>query len=146
MLGVGGVLGYLIYVSGKVKPTSIVGQSGPARVLYNFLWNRWYINPAYYRVFVYGTISTAAALWSTLEIGFFDKISGAVALFSVGLSRGGQGVDVNVVDGAINGIAVTGRRVSSTLRKLQTGIPQDYVTVFALGLLALIIAVLFFFT
>ena len=77
-------------------------------------------------------------------MGFFDKISGAVALFSVDLSRGGQGVDLNVVDGAINGIASTGRRVSLTLKRLQTGIPQDYVTVFALGLLALVVAVLFF--
>jgi NADH-quinone oxidoreductase subunit L len=145
MLGVGGVLGYLIYVSGRVRPTSIVGQSGPVRILYEFLWNRWYINPLYYRVFVYGAISTAAALWSTIEIGFFDKISGAVALFTVGLSRGGQSVDLNLVDGAINGIGATGRRFSSTLRRLQTGIPQDYVTVFALGLLALIVAVLFHF-
>ena len=145
MLALGGGLGYLIYISRRLNPASIVGQSGPARSLYNFLWNRWYINPIYYRVFVYGTLSAAAGLWGTVELGFFDKISGAVATFSVDLSRGGQRVDLSVVDGAINGIAATGRRVSSTLKRIQTGVPQDYVTVFALGLFVLVVAVLFFF-
>jgi NADH-quinone oxidoreductase subunit L len=144
MLVVGGTLGYFVYISGKVKPTSIVGQSGPARAVYNFLWNRWYINPVYYRVFVYDTISAAGALWKTVEIGFFDKISGVVALFSLGISRGGQGVDLNVVDGTINRIAATGRKVSSTIKRIQTGVPQDYVTVFVVGLWVLIIIVLFF--
>jgi NADH-quinone oxidoreductase subunit L len=145
MLALGGGLGYLIYISKWLNPASIVGKSGPARSLYNFLWNRWYINPIYYRVFVYGTLSAAAGLWGTVELGFFDKISGAVATFSVDLSRGGQRVDLGVVDGAINGIAATGRRVSSTLKRIQTGVPQDYVTVFALGLFVLVVAVLFFF-
>jgi NADH-quinone oxidoreductase subunit L len=144
MLVVGGILGYLVYISGKVEPTSIVGQSGPARVVYNFLWHRWYINPVYYRVFVYDTISAAGALWKTVEIGFFDKISGAIALFSLGISRGGQGVDLNIVDGTVNEIAATGRKVSSTVKRIQTGVPQDYVTVFVVGLWVLIIIVLFF--
>jgi NADH-quinone oxidoreductase subunit L len=144
MLAVGGIFGYLLYISGRLKPTSIVSETGIGRAVYNFLWNRWYINPAYYRAFVYGTISTAGVVKNTIETGFFDKISGAVATFSVDLSRGGQGVDFGIIDGAINGIASVGRRCSSTLRQLQSGVPQEYVTVFALGLFALIVAVLFF--
>ena len=143
MLAVGGVFGYLVYITGKLRPTSIVGERGFSRSLYNFLWNRWYLNPAYYRVFVGGTISAAGAMRRGIETGFFDKISGAVAQFSVNLSRGGQGVDLGVIDSAINGIASEGRRFSSAVRRLQTGIPQEYVTVFALGLFALIVAVLF---
>jgi NADH-quinone oxidoreductase subunit L len=146
MLAVGGTLGYLLYISGRLKPTSIVGERGFARALYNFLWNRWYINPAYYRAFVYGTVSTATALKNTLETGFFDKISGAVAQFSVDISKGGQGVDLGVIDGWINGIAATGRKFSSAVRRIQTGIPQEYVTVFALGVFALIVAILFLLT
>ena len=143
MLTVGGIFGYLIYISGRLKPTAIVGETGFGRAVYNFLWNRWYINPVYYRAFVNGTLSTAGALKNTIETGFFDKISGAVAAFSVDLSTGGQRVDFGAIDGAINGIASAGRRYSSALRKLQTGVPQEYVTVFALGLFALIVAVLF---
>lgn len=128
------------------KPSLIVGPSGPARAVYNFLWNRWYINPVYYRVFVYGAISAAGALWRTVELGFFDRISGAVALFSVDLSSGGQMVDVWVIDGAINWITSVGRKTSMTLRKIQTGITQDYVTIFAVGLIVLFVTILFFLT
>ncbi len=146
MLAVGGTFGYLLYISGKLKPSSIVGQTGFARGAYNFLWNRWYINPAYYRAFVYGTISGATALKNTIETGFFDKISGAVAQLSIGISRGGEGVDLGVIDGWINGMASSGRKFSSTLRRIQTGVPQEYVTVFALGVFALVVAILFFLT
>lgn len=146
MLAVGGILGYSIYISGRLKPASIVGERGFARSLYNFLWNRWYLNPLYYRAFVYGTLSIAMSLWNSLEIGFFDKISGTVAQLSLGLSRGGQGVDMGVIDRWINGIAAVGRKFSSAVRRIQTGIPQEYVMVFALGLFALVVAILFFLT
>jgi NADH:ubiquinone oxidoreductase subunit 5 (subunit L)/multisubunit Na+/H+ antiporter MnhA subunit len=144
MLLVGGFLGYMMYISRRLNPTSLVGEKGFARSIYNFLWNRWYINPMYYRIFAYGTISAAGSIKRWIELGFFDKISGAVAQLSIGISNRGQRLDLGIVDGAINGIALEGRRFSSALRRIQTGIPQEYVTVFALGLFALIVVVLFF--
>jgi len=147
MLAIGGTFGYLIYFSGRLKRTAmIVGETSFGRTVYNFLWNRWYINPVYYRIFVYGTISVATAVKNTIETGFFDKISGAVALASIDVSIGGQGIDLGFIDGYINGIALTGRKFSSALRRLETGIPQEYVAVFALGLFALVVAILFFLT
>ena len=146
MLAVGGTFGYLIYISRKLNSSSIVGEHGFGRTLYNFLWNRWYINPVYYRVFVNGTISTAGAIKNTIETGFFDRISGAVALASVGLSKQGERVDLGVVDGWINDTASTGRKFSAALKRIQTGIPQEYVLIFALGLFALTVLVLFFLT
>ena len=143
MLLVGGFFGYMIYISRRWSPTSLVGEQGFARSIYNFLWNRWYINPAYYRIFAYGTISAATAIGRWVEAGFFDKISGAVAQLSVSVSAGGQGVDVGLIDATVNGIALDGRRFSSALKRLQTGVPQEYVMVFALGLFALVVAVLF---
>ncbi len=144
MLALGGGLGYSIYISRRLDPNLIVKQTGVTRAIYNFLWNRWYMNPTYYRIFVYGSISFATNLWKTIELGFFDRISGAVATFSLDISRSGQSVDTGIVDGAINGIGLAGRRFSYTLKRIQTGIPQDYVTIFALGLFTLIVAVLFF--
>ena len=144
MLAVGGTIGYLVYISGRIKPSSIVGETGAARSVYNFLWNRWYINPVYYRIFVNGTIAAATDLWRSVELSFFDRISGAVASASIGISRDGQGVDLNAIDAMINWIGSFGRRSSSALKKIQTGVAQDYVTVFAIGLFALIVAILFF--
>jgi NADH-quinone oxidoreductase subunit L len=146
MLAVGGLFGYLIYISRKLKSTSIVGEGGFRRTIYNFLWNRWYINPVYYRVFVYGTLSLAGIVKNTIETGFFDRISGAIALFSVDLSKEGEKIDLGVVDGWINDTASTGRKFSSAIKRLQTGVPQEYVLVFALGLFALAVVVLFFLT
>ena len=144
MLAVGGTIGYLVYISGRIKPSSIVGETGAARSVYNFLWNRWYINPVYYRIFVNGTIAAATDLWRSVELSFFDRISGAVASASIGISRDGQGVDLNAIDAMINWIGSFGRRSSSALKKIQTGVAQDYVTVFVIGLFALIVAILFF--
>jgi NADH-quinone oxidoreductase subunit L len=146
MLVVGGFFGYMLYISGKLKTTSIVGNQGLARTVYNFLWHRWYINPVYYRTFVYGTVSVAGALKNTVETGFFDRISGAVSQASIRLSKGGESVDLGIVDGWINGTANLGRKFSSTVKRFETGVPQEYVTVFALGLFALIVLVLFFLT
>jgi len=146
MLVVGGFFGYMLYISGKWKTTSIVGNQGLGRTVYNFLWHRWYINPVYYRTFVYGTVSVAGALKNTVETGFFDRISGAVSQASIRLSKGGESVDLGIVDGWINGTANLGRKFSSTVKRFETGVPQEYVTVFALGLFALIVLVLFFLT
>jgi NADH-quinone oxidoreductase subunit L len=146
MLVLGGILGYLVYISGKLKPAAIVGERGFGRTIYNFLWNRWYINPVYYRVFVYGTLSVAASIKATIETGFFDRISGAVAQFSVGISQEGEKIDVGVVDGLVNQTAGIGRKLSSLFRRIETGIPEEYVIVFALGLFALVVVVLFFLT
>ncbi len=146
MLVVGGFFGYMLYISGKLKTTSIVGNQGLGRTVYNFLWHRWYINPVYYRTFVYGTVSVAGALKNTVETGFFDRISGAVSQASIRLSKGGESVDLGIVDGWINGTANLGRKFSSTVKRFETGVPQEYVTVFALGLFALIVLVLFFLT
>ena len=146
MLLVGGSLGYLMYVSRRMDPRRIVRETGFARSIYNFLWNRWYLNPVYYKIFAYGTISAAGAIKQWIEIGFFDKISGAVAQLSVDISIGSQGLDMGIIDGAINGVASVGRKFSSAVRRLQTGVPQEYVTVFALGLFALVVAVLFLLT
>lgn len=146
MLVVGGFFGYMLYISGKLKTTSIMGNQGLGKTVYDFLWHRWYINPVYYRTFVYGTVSVAGALKNTVETGFFDRISGAVSQASIRLSKGGESVDLGIVDGWINGTANLGRKFSSTVKRFETGVPQEYVTVFALGLFALIVLVLFFLT
>jgi len=143
MLAIGGAIGYLVYISRKIDPSSIIGPTGRARAIYNFLWNRWYLNPLYYRAFVYGTLSAANSVKTAIETRFFDRISGAVANASIRLSEKGQQVDLGVIDAAIDGVASQGRKYSSVLKRIQTGVAQEYVMVFALGLFALIVAVLF---
>ena len=75
--------------------------------------------------------------------GFFDRINGAVSQLSVGLSKRGDRFDLGVVDGAVNGVATTGKRFSSVVAKLQTGVAQQYLLVFAFGVFLIVLALTF---
>jgi NADH-quinone oxidoreductase subunit L len=142
MLLIGGALGYMIYISGRWKPASIVPEKGLTRSIYNFCWNRWYINPIYYRIFCDGFLVTAGKVRRWAEVGFFDKMSGEIAWRYFSFCTRGMNFDMSVVDGAINGISAVGRRVSIVLHRIQSGSIEDYVLVFTAGLLALIFAIL----
>ncbi len=142
MLGVGVVPGYMLYVKKAVNIDALLSKYSFLRAGYDFLWNRWYLNPAYYRIFAEGTLQAAKVLWNILELGFFDKISGAFAALGVGVSVIGDTVDVKAIDGIINGVARAGRRISTGLKRVQTGIPQQYLLVFVGGLFLLVLYVL----
>jgi NADH-quinone oxidoreductase subunit L len=47
--------------------------------IHTFLWNRWYMNPAYYAVFVDGTLKLKQALFEGFELGVMDKINDGVS-------------------------------------------------------------------
>jgi NADH-quinone oxidoreductase subunit L len=51
----GALPSYLIYLSGRFDSRSILAKHTPLKLVHNFLWNRWYIDSSYYRVFVDGT-------------------------------------------------------------------------------------------
>lgn len=135
---VGGAIGYKLYISRKLDTEKLL-QNPLLRSTHEFLWNRLYINSAYYWIFVRGTVSLSGGLYRWIEHGFFDRISNAVSLLSVGLSKTGDRFDLQIVDGAVNGVASTGRRFSRAISKLQTGVAQQYLMVFAFGVFLLVV-------
>jgi len=138
----GGAIGYVLYISRGIDVSK--GLQNPLlRSLYEFLWNRLYVNPAYYIGFVQGTLALSGSLSHWVEIGFFDRINGAVSQLSVGLSKTGDRFDFGIVDGAVNGVAATGKRFSGIVAKLQTGIAQQYLLVFAFGVFLIVLALTF---
>ncbi len=52
MVIIGAVPAYRYYISSKAQPENILPKTGALRAIYNFLWNRWYINAFYMKVFV----------------------------------------------------------------------------------------------
>ena len=138
----GGAIGYGLYISRKLDASSML-ENPLLRSGYNFLWNRLYVNPAYYLGFVNGALALSSSLAKWVESGFFDRISGAVSQLSVGLSKGGDRFDLRVVDGAVNGVATTGKRFSSAVARLQTGVAQQYLLVFAFGVFLVVLAMVF---
>jgi NADH-quinone oxidoreductase subunit L len=138
----GGAIGYVLYISRRIDPSKLL-QNPLLRSTYEFLWNRLYVNSAYYLIFVRGMLSFDAVLFRYVESGFFDRIGGAVSSVALGLSRISDWFDIEIVDDAIDDVAKTGKRSSRTISKLQGGVAQQYLFVFAFGVFLLVVAMVF---
>ncbi len=137
------VLGLLVstalYILRRVPPSRFVGQTGFMHGVYTFLYNRWYINAVYYKVFV--DVPIVASRWLSDKfdaLGLF-RVNAAGSVLGVYLSSAGNWVDVNIVDGTANGFSSVGQALSRAFRRIQTGIVEQYALVFALGIIVIII-------
>jgi NADH-quinone oxidoreductase subunit L len=63
MVILGAIPAYRLYISHKSQPENIVDKSSGLRGIYKFLWNRWYIDAFYNKVFV----NTALAIREPLK-------------------------------------------------------------------------------
>ncbi|MDV3293961.1 MAG: NADH-quinone oxidoreductase subunit L [Nitrososphaerales archaeon] len=138
----GFALAAVVYIMRKFPPAKFAGSTGVAHSIYIFLENRWYINAIYYKVFVNAPIAVANSTWVHFELNFLDRSSDAVAQVGIYLSEGGNWLDANVIDGIANGVSTVGQAISRTLRRLQSGVTQQYIFVFAVGVAVLMILLL----
>lgn len=67
MILVGALPAYRLYISHKSNPESIISKSKPLQKLYSFLWNRWYIDAFYNKVFVDTALAIRAPLKKYIE-------------------------------------------------------------------------------
>ena len=140
LLGLG--VSVLIYVLRKVPPTRFVGQTGPMHGVYTFLYNRWYINAIYYKVFVDAPLAASRWLSGTFDYRGLFRVNDAGSVLGVYLSSAGNWVDVNIVDGVANGFSSVGQAMSRAFRRIQTGIVEEYALVFAVGVVLLVVLLL----
>ena len=134
---VGAALGYLRYFNKEHH--EIVKRGG----LQGFLWNRWDLNAIYYKVFVNGAMRVANGLYRYVEKGLWDPLSYVVARDVVEYSKASRQLDERVVDGAINDVSTESSRLSNILRRFQSGVTQQYVISFAIGILLLLAYMIF---
>jgi NADH-quinone oxidoreductase subunit L len=114
-MGLLGIAGaYYVYVLNPAFPDRFVRRWQP---LYRASLNKWYVDEAYDRMIVRPTFSAATELWKR--------------------------VDVNVVDGAVNGVARAIAWGGWLLRLLQSGQAQHYALGMALGVVVLVTMFLF---
>jgi NADH-quinone oxidoreductase subunit L len=142
-VGIGGFIAYYYYIAKKDNPWKIVEKNSLIKGIYRFFDNRWYINALYYWVFVKSTDAFSRVSFKIFELGVIDKISMGVATGSIAFSRLGRIVDVYVIDFIANGIAGTGKILSDVSRKIQTGITEEYVFAYVVGVILL--ALTFFY-
>jgi len=81
---------------------------------YRFLFNKYYIDEVYDTVIVTPMVQVSE--------GFLWK-----------------GIDVKVIDGMVNGSAKLIAMIADVIRRVQTGIAQQYATIFVGGILLLLI-------
>jgi len=85
---------------------------------YKLLWNKYFVDEAYDKGVVAPTVKLSESLlW--------------------------KGVDVNVIDGAVNGTAKLVNFLAGYVRRIQTGVAQMYAVVFVGGILVVIAWIVF---
>ncbi len=95
MILLGAIPAYKYYISSRAQPENILPKTGPLRSIYNFMWNRWYINEFYIKVIVEPSVRLAPLVQKYIE---------------------------NPLNQAVNGGIPDGfKSLSDILRKLQTG-------------------------
>jgi NADH-quinone oxidoreductase subunit L len=67
MIIVGALPAYRLYISHKSDPEAIIGKNRGLKAVYKFLWNRWYIDAFYNKVFVNATLAIRAPLKKYIE-------------------------------------------------------------------------------
>jgi NADH-quinone oxidoreductase subunit L len=140
------VIGFLIaasiYILQRTSASRFVGATGFMHGLYLFLYKRWYINAIYYKVFVDAPIAASRWLSETFDYRGLFRVNQAGSVLGVSLSTAGNWFDVNVVDGVANGFSAVGQALSRYIRRMQTGIVEQYAQVFALGIILLVVLLL----
>jgi NADH-quinone oxidoreductase subunit L len=138
---IGGFLGFNFYIARRGDPSRVVSR-GLGAGLYNFLENRWYLNAFYYRAFVNPVGALSSAVFRHFETGVIDRINGAVAGGSVGVSSVASWFDVHIVEWFANGLAAAGTVFSRFTRRVQTGVTEQYVFAFVVGMIVMILLVI----
>ena len=136
---IGFAIAALIYLLRRTPPTRFVGQTGFMHGLYRFLYNRWYINAIYYKVFVDAPVAASRWLSESFDLNGLFRVNGAGSALGIYFSAAGNWVDVHIVDGAANGFSSAGQALSRGFRRIQTGIVEQYAQVFALGIVLLVV-------
>ena len=118
MLVVGGIPAAVLYVSRKANAKEIVERSPVLKAFHTFLWNRWYINPFYYKVFVDGVLALKDWLFK-----WFETL---------------------IVDGGFNrAVPYVATKIYRGVRRMQTGVLSYNMFYVFLTLLALLLVAVF---
>ena len=134
---IGGAVGYLLYLK---KPYQFKTAMNPIQ---RFLYSRWYLDAIYNRVFVSGLLAASRGLYKYVEQGIWNKLNDAIGRDVMDYSRASDQLDTQIVDRAANEVASYGSRLSNFLRKLQSGVTEQYVIAFAIGIILLLAYMLF---
>ncbi|HVT46012.1 MAG TPA: NADH-quinone oxidoreductase subunit L [Thermoanaerobaculia bacterium] len=112
-------------------------------LLYRLVENKYYVDEIYHHTVVAGTLAFSRAL-AWFDVHVVDGLVNLVRHVTVfPLGHGSNLFDRFVVDGAVNGLAVTARGGSAMIRRVQSGFVQNYVLIMGGGVVLLVVIYLF---
>jgi NADH-quinone oxidoreductase subunit L len=105
------------------------------RGAYSLLYNKYYVDELYDSTVTRGTFAAGRGLLSFDTRVVDGAVNGSAALTRIA-SWFSHMSDKYVVDGAVNFLAWTAGRASFLIRRIQTGLVQNYALLMVLGLFA----------
>ncbi|MCI0370420.1 MAG: NADH-quinone oxidoreductase subunit L, partial [candidate division NC10 bacterium] len=138
--GAGILLAYKLYVVSPELPERLVTRFRP---LHTLLLRKYYVDELYNTFFVSGFLGLSRLAWR----GDDRVVDGAVngtAMATVGASVfSAWRLDLGIVDGLVNWIADALQGGSDRVKRVQTGLVQNYIMAMALGIFAIVSLYLF---
>jgi len=110
--------------------------------VHRVLSNKYYVDEAYDATIIRGTIAGARGLWA-VDRNVVDGVVNGMGKVTVVTSWLSGLTDRSVVDGIVNAIARMIEEASFTVRRLQTGLIQNYALLMLFGVFAFVTAYLF---
>jgi NADH-quinone oxidoreductase subunit L len=107
------------------------------------LENKWYVDELYNKTVIAGTLAFSRILW-WFDTWIVDGLVNGTRHFTVfALGHGSNIFDKYVVDGAVNGVAWSAKSGSMMLRRVQSGLVQNYALIMGGGIVLIAMVYLF---
>ena len=134
--GSGILLSWLFYHRKSLSAEAVATRCRP---IYNLLWNKYYFDELYNGVVVAFTVAGSRVL-GLFDLRIIDGIVNAVGFITRAMFSQFTGwFDNTFVDGLVNGVAQITWSVGGRVRRLQTGMIQNYLLIIVGGVVLLIL-------
>jgi NADH-quinone oxidoreductase subunit L len=97
IIAVAAIPAYRLYISHKVQPEQIISGHTGLRRIYGFLWNRWYIDAFYNKVFANGTLAVREPLMRFIERPLDYALNNGIPRFFATVNRGFRKLQTGVL-------------------------------------------------
>jgi NADH-quinone oxidoreductase subunit L len=128
--GAGFLVAQHLYITRPERPRALAAKWPGVHAL---LVNKYYVDELYDSTIVRGTLASARWLWSADRRIVDGAVNGAAALTQIGAWVSHM-IDKHVVDGVVDLAVWSAARGSAGIRRLQTGLVQNYALLMVAGL------------
>ena len=140
MLVIGAMPSYFAYITRRINVVTLMNKYVFLKSLHTFLWNRWYINGIYYKLFVNSLLRLSLAIYSGVEIKTLEGLNRWFVEFVKSYS-GKLATYIELATFERFNVAVSSlfKIASRFVRKLQTGYLSYNISEMVIGLVLLIL-------